>query len=259
MKSILKYLITSSAIAVCSLQAGITLTFETEDGEEVNYFESGKTATYTNGNLTTVIDLKTDCMYEINHYNQAFTKVIIADFPEKMANLMRDQMGDTSSNPMFQKMIEHQKKMAAQTKMDIQKSGTEKIAGFKADVYVITKNGEKVMEKWISPDLQKKISKEFDYPKLNKMMTDMSKAMAEFMPTDPETEAEHKVDQKGLTLYQTESSEFDFGDGPSVIRTLVSVDEEKVDATIFEIPGDYEEVDYADFMDLEEEDSEDIW
>lgn len=253
MNSILKLFLASTIFAVFSLQAGLVLTFETDEGEEVNYFDSGKTAVYTNNELDTIIDAKGNWMYEINHDNAAFTKVKISEFAQEMAAIMKEQMPDTANNPMFQQMIEHQKKMAAQTKMEINKIGSKSFAGIKADGYVIKKNGDVIMEKWVSENLEKMISKEFDYAMLKEMIVEMTAVMAQFMPNDPEVAAEQEVDSKGVLVYETESSEFNFGGGSDLIRSLISVEEKSIDESIFLIPEDYEEVDYATFNELEEE------
>ena len=160
------------------------------------------------GDMSTIMDLSTGDSVVLMHKQKIAMKVSGAQM-KQMMEAMKNQMGDT----------------AAAKPQDTGK--TEKVGDYNAEIFTWSNTNGISATIWVAKDYP-------NYAKINeqlgKLNASAAAGMAKGMGPDPNTLPGMAVKTEAEVL------------GQKVTTTLVSVNEEPVDASVFETPKDYHEM-----------------
>jgi hypothetical protein len=238
-----------------TIQAGIEITLQGEDGAEVHAFQEGKYALITDGRLETLVDMKAGLASNFDYRNQVFTSVELSQLKDLVKKSLDEKMAILANEPMVQMMIAHQKQEAANTKIEINPIGNKTIQGSKAEGFSIAKNGRVVREMWVSKDLSSSIQKEFDYERYNRILQEVQGLISDTIANDPLSEAEQKVEFKGFLIQASEAELY----GPArlnPVKKLSAITTKTLPSSLFSIPEGFREVSFETFESLMEEEEE---
>ena len=278
-------LIASLFIVSSIVYADITI----NDDGNITYYK-GEKAANVEGNSITISDLSTKKATGINHQNKVhyetslneFTKEFIGymkGMQERQKKAMMAKTGQTEEEydammkkqmQMMQGMFGGMQQQFEAMKIETKKEGTEKLAGYKCDKYVITNHGRPVQIVWVSPAVDalidkelgpraakemKKMKKEFE-SEIEKVRTQMMKDMGmdESMMEDPIDNARTEIEEKGyLMMSQEMDGMFGGMDQHEEPVCNVIISKSKIDDSIFKVPNGYNKVTVKEFLIMQEQ------
>jgi len=212
----------------------------------VSYFQGNKVKTVEENGNYSIVDLATGTMTMVNpkkkEYSVTSLESMIKQMQSGMDKLKAHLKGlSPEQRAMMEKMMGISQ--GPSSKLVLKKLGDgKKIAGFDATHYVITQNGKKVGEYWVSKALRDKMLKEIDQKKIEKFekaMNNISSQLNVFGNSSLTQlmDMEQRLQKEGEVVKQIHYPNNMNRQGS--IQEVVSVKEERIPASAFEVPKDY--------------------
>ncbi len=214
----------------------------------ITYFQGNKVKTLEANGEYTIIDLNKGTMVMVNpkkkEYYATTLDQMIGQMQKGMDKLKAHLQGmSPEQRRMLEQMMGLSQKPASG--LSLKKLGDSmKVAGFPADHYVITQNGKKVGEYWVSKKLRDKMLKELDQDKIDKFekaMARISNQLNIFGNSNVAKlmEMEEKLQKKGEIVRQIHYPNNINMNREGSFQEVVKVREEKIPASAFAIPSGY--------------------
>ena len=214
----------------------------------VTYFQGNKVKTIEENGNYSIIDLATGTMTMVNPKKKEYS-VTSLDSMVKQMQMGMDKLKahlkglSPEQRAMMEKMMGISQ--APSSKLVLKKLGDRKrIAGYEATHYVITQNGKKVGEYWVSKALREKMLKEMDREKIEKFekaMNNISSQLNVFGNSSLTQlmEMEQKLQKEGEIVKQIHYPNNISMNKQGSTQEVVSVKEERIPAAAFEVPKGY--------------------
>lgn len=261
------------------------------DDDVVNYYKDKKSATVT-GNIVSISDFPAKKSIGIDHeskiyyessWDEYFKEFIdyMRGIQERQKRMMMKKTGMTEEEYdtmmkkqmlMMQSMFGNMQQQQEAMEIKTEKAGTEKIAGYDCDHYVITNHGRPVQDVWVSPAVDALIENEIGSQAMeeaeemaNETKTEMKKistkamkdmGMDETMEEGPIDKARAEIEEKGYLMISREMDDM-FGGIDQYEEPVcdVSISTGNIDNSVFQVPAGYKEVTVKEFL-IKQEQSE---
>jgi len=198
--------------------------------------------------ITSMYNLGTNTIILINEDELTYVKGSADDYCNAI-KAMRDEMNKqmpTEQVKMMEDLIVQEKAKPAPTVI-VQKGSGESIAGYSTTKYSILVDGELFEEKWISSDLALKglVQAMNENVDLTLKIAGCSVPDEAFLKTAPEFSTAYKnVERSGIEL---KSISYEYGSAEPGTE-VVSLQKEDLSSEEFEVPGDYSESNFEEFI-----------
>lgn len=232
--------------AFTSAYADLTVISKGTDGtEEIQYFANNKAATYTDGQIDALVDVKTSTITMFMHEQSAYMTMTAKELEDrmKMAQKMMDQSMD---NPQAKAYMDAMKQKMKNMKVTMKKTGTKKIAGYSCVEYVLeVKNQDSNATVCVSKEVMDLVEKDFNAKKLSSMLkSNLAGDNGIENPIDKEVE---KLEQEGFPLFEkTVINSMGMTETDSM--TVVEINKNKISSNIFAVPAGYKKKTMAELM-----------
>jgi len=257
LRLIIKSLVLVAVLVAVTIQvswAGIVMKERVvgENGQETitTYIEGDKVKNILPNGSYVIIDLTKQEMIEVDPDKKQFSTVKLDEIKKEVNQAMSKIKEQLAGLPPEQRKLIEQMMggmmggAGPKANITVKKSGKEaKIAGFKASPYKIFRNGELILEAWISPELKKFMEKELDNAKIEAFekamdsLDDMFPFMGE--SSDSVMKRMQELEKKGFLV-----KEVDYADptNPTVVSEIVSVEKKSIPSSEFKVPSGYKKV-----------------
>ncbi len=214
----------------------------------VSYFQDNKVKTIEPNGDYTIVDLDKGTMTMVDTEKKEYYSTTLDAMLQQMQKGMDKIKAHLKGlSPEQRSMIEKMMGMSqgSGTKLSLKKvADSQKIAGYEAEHYVISQNGKKVGEYWVSKQLRNKMYKELDKDKIEKFEKAMSNisnqlnvfgksSMTELM------DMEEKLQKKGEIVKQIHYPNTVNMNMEGSFQEVVSVKEENIPPSAFTVPKDF--------------------
>ena len=214
----------------------------------VSYFQGNKVKTIEENGNYSIVDLATGTMTMVNPKKKEYSVTSLDSMVKQMQRGMDKLKAHLKGlSPEQRAMMEKMMGISQgpSSKLVLKKLGDRKrIAGYEATHYVITKNGKKVGEYWVSKALREKMLKEMDREKIEKFekaMNNISNQLNVFGNSNLTQlmEMEQKLQKEGEIVKQIHYPNNINMNKQGSTQEVVSVKEERIPAAAFEVPKGY--------------------
>ena len=205
----MKKLIFMLLLAVIPALSFADLTVTTyEDGEaEISYFKANQLASYEDGELQSIIDVKNNLIILIDNEHKVYTKASFEEFLKEQEKFFQAAMQQMFKNPRTKKIYLEQKKELESQKYSYQKGGSKIINGYSCDSYTVYRNGKKYKELWVAPKLLTEVKTEFNLANMIQFSEKSSAILKKYGMEYQESKIETEIMQKGYLVFERELPE----------------------------------------------------
>jgi hypothetical protein len=224
------------------VHAGITITEKLTDGESVSYFQNGLIASFSDGKLDTLIDIRKKIVYTVDYESEMVMFGTFDDMKE-MQKMAAAQILDITKDDYYKKQNEEIKKLKVKT----EQKGKGTYAGYPCERVFLSLSGMNIStELCYSKQLLDEIAKEVD---IASFLSIVNNTPPFFM--NPEEVVENEVSSyasKGFALFE-KSRLPDFGGGnKDDVSEVTSVKKGNIPSEKFQLPSGLNMVKMKDLM-----------
>ena len=251
MKNIFNYIFTIVLFFLLIVKSQAQDWVMTESDNSVVYIGDGWVKSISNGEegeFTFMFNAGNDIIMWIDEENLRYAKGSTDDYCNANKSLIAEMNKKMPAEQlkMMQEMINQQKAKPA-PKVTVSKESGGVIAGYQTVKYSINSDGELYEEKWISndPALQSIIEVSKSIQKLTTRFVKCALQDDSFIKTSPEFSAEYQ--DVAFSGIQLKSIRYEYGN-QNTETDVVSLEKEDIPSSKFEVPEDYNEYSFVDFM-----------
>jgi hypothetical protein len=247
----------AAALFCCSfalhLCAGVKVTTRSYEVVEINCFQDGKAATWSNDAMVSLWDAKDKTVTLLDPNEKVFSRIALLEIPGATKAMIDERMEMLTSSPFFQMMMEQQRSEHAKHSFSNRSIGKKNIADIEAEGFQILRDAEVIQELWVSPVLTKLIEKDFPITEFEAVFQGVQDEALKLMGADPTIEQQRNILSRGVLVYERES---DMWGNDDVSTELIAVESGKLPAHWFTMPKGYREIPYLEMILMDEEDEE---
>ncbi len=222
---------------------------EIEKEKSISYFQDNMIKTVQEDGSYVIVDLNKGKFFFVDPKEKKYMENSLDDMAQQVQKSMKEFKSQLEGLPAEQRAIIEKMMGMGVTKTKKAKpvlkatGQTMKIAGIKAEKYVIEKQGKIIGEYWVSKELKNKLAKELDPSKISKFEKAMEKLSAQMdfwgsSSASKVIELEEKIREKGEIVKEIKYTDY-MNTKSKDQEELISIKEEKLPKSIFEIPKNY--------------------
>ncbi len=224
------------------IHAGMTISEKLTDGQSVSYFQNGLIASFSDGKLDTLIDIRKKTVYTVDYESEMIMFGTFEDMKE-MQKLAAEQIQDITKDDYYKKQHEEIRKLKVKT----EPKGKGTYAGYPCEKVLLSLPNLNIStEICYSKQLLDEIAKEVD---IASFLSIVNNAPPFFM--SPEEVVENEITayaSKGFSLYEkTRMPDFSGGTKEDVTE-VTAVSKGNIAADKFQLPKGLTMVKMKDLM-----------